>query len=242
MDVTVGRHRFAVVNDEYGPFWQRVSARDWEPDSFAVLDHFLTATSTFLDVGAWIGPLTLYAARLAGACHAIEPDERARACLAANISVNPDLMDRITIHPVAIAESAGPGRLGSVTSRVGGDSMSSLLYSDAPATWPVDCVTLEDFVGILGPDAVRLDLVKLDIEGTEVEVLSGSRHYLQRNRPPLFVSVHARFWADPLPRLERLLDVLSCYHELLTPRLVPLDRRRLLDADHQHGLFELVAI
>jgi FkbM family methyltransferase len=240
VDVQVGRYVFSVVDDEFAPFWERVTAGDWEPCSFTLLDHFLSSGATFVDIGAWIGPLTLYAAHLAGSCHSVEPDARARACLEANVALNPNLAERIVVHGVAVAESTGRRRLGSVTSTVGGDSMSSLLFGEEPASWSVDCVTLEALLRGLGSGPPGL--VKIDVEGSEVEALCGSERYLAEYRPPLFLSVHARFWPDPLPRMERLLDVLSSYPELLTPELAPLDPRRLLDADHLGGLFELVAI
>ena len=66
MEVAVGRARFQVTDDEHAAFWHRVVAGDWEPDSFRVLDRMLFPGCTYVDVGAWIGPLTLYAATIAG--------------------------------------------------------------------------------------------------------------------------------------------------------------------------------
>jgi FkbM family methyltransferase len=240
IEVRVGRHSFRVVDDEFAAFWERVTDGDWEPHSFAVIDHFVSSGLTFVDIGAWIGPLSLYAAHLTDRCHAIEPDGRARACLEANIALNPPLAERIVVHPVAIAERPGVARLGSITSAVGGDSMSSLLFGDADASWPVECVTLEAFVGTLPPGP--LGLVKIDIEGYEVSVLEGSRSYLAASHPPLYLSVHASFWDEPRPTMERLLDLLSTYRELLTPALEPIAPDDLLDDDHLSGLFELVAV
>ena len=240
MRVQVRNVEFSVEEDEFGPFWRRVVDGCWEPASFRVLDRMLTADSTFVDIGAWIGPLTLYAANLADRCHAVEPDPRARAGLLANVACNPGLADRIKVRSVAVGEVAGKARMGSITSDVGGDSMSSLLFGTAATSWVVECVTLEGLMS--GFDIAGLGLVKIDIEGAEVEVLNGSRGFIEKTHPPLFLSVHGRFWPDPLPRMRVLLDVLSTYHELLTPEFVPIDRRCLLDQDHLGGLFELVAV
>jgi FkbM family methyltransferase len=240
MQVQMGDIAFTVQDDEFGLFWKQVANHAWEPDSFDVLRRLLTPDSTFVDVGAWIGPLTLYGAHLARRCHAIEPDPCARAALTANVALNPDLSDRISVHPAAVAEFEGTAKLGNITSRAGGDSMSSLLFGDAPTSWVVDCITLEGLINRLGIG--KVGLVKIDIEGAEVEVLSGSRSYIESAKPPLFLSVHGRFWPDPLPRMQRLLNVLSAYREILTPKFLPVDPQTFLDEDHLGGLFEIVAL
>ncbi|HEY5880194.1 MAG TPA: FkbM family methyltransferase [Nakamurella sp.] len=200
----------------------------------------LTPGSTFVDVGAWIGPLALYGAGLADRCHAVEPDPIARDGLLANVARNPKLADRIRVHPVAIGAAAGSARLGNITSAAGGDSMSSLLFGTAATSWTVECVTLEEFISDIDPP--RVALVKIDVEGAEVEVLGGSRDYIERWHPPLFLSVHGRFWSDPLPRMKELVDILSSYREVMTTEFLPFDPLRLLDDDILHGLFELVAV
>jgi FkbM family methyltransferase len=240
MQVQVGDISFAVQDDEFEWFWKQVADHQWEPDSFEVLHRLLAADSTFVDVGAWIGPLTLYGAHLAGGCHAVEPDPRARAVLTANVALNPDFNDRIHVHSVAVAEFEGAAKLGNITSRAGGDSMSSLLFGDAPTSWVVDCFTLEGLINKLDID--KVGLIKIDIEGAEVEVLSGSWSYIETVKPPLFLSVHGRFWSDPLPRMQRLVDILSTYQEILTPQFLRIDPRTFLDADHLGGLFEIVAL
>ena len=72
-DVMVRARSFAVQQDEFAAFWARVAAGGWEPDSFALIDRFVTPGTTFVDIGAWIGPLTLYAASVACEVLAIEP-------------------------------------------------------------------------------------------------------------------------------------------------------------------------
>lgn len=240
MDVSVRGQSFAVCQDGFAAFWARVAAGDWEPDSFAVIDRFLVPGTTFMDIGAWIGPLTLYAASVAGTVHAIEPDPAARAVLEANIGLNPRLAGRIKVHAVAIGDRTGPARLGNITSADGGDSMSSLLYEEAPVSWAVDCTTLDRFLAAV--DDPVPSLIKIDTEGTEVELLDAARDWLAATHPTLLLSVHARFWPDPYPRLTRLVDLLSGYRELLTPWLSPVDPQTLLDDEHAHGLFELVAV
>jgi FkbM family methyltransferase len=240
VQVAVRDVRFRVVAGEHAAFWHRVGAGDWEPGSFAVLDHFLTPGSTFVDIGAWIGPLTLYAAAIAGTCHAVEPDPVARAGLVANLACNPELARRVRVHPEAIGPATGVATLGNITSARGGDSMSSLLFGDAPTAWTVPCRRLDELLDAVPPG--ELGLVKMDVEGAEVEILDAVDGFLRDRRPPLYLSVHARFWAQPLPRLARLAELLSGYDRLLTPDLSPMDPAEFFDDAHRGGLFEVVAL
>lgn len=41
MEMRVGSRRFLVTDDEHAAFWDGVTAGDWEPDSFRVLDRML---------------------------------------------------------------------------------------------------------------------------------------------------------------------------------------------------------
>jgi FkbM family methyltransferase len=238
--VSVRAQSFVVQEDAFAAFWARVAAGDWEPDSFGVIDRLVAPGTTFVDLGAWIGPLTLYAAFVAGSVEAVEPDPVARATLQANIELNPRLADRIRVHAVAIGDRSGLARLGNITSASGGDSMSSLLYENARTSWAVDCTTLDRFLAAI--DGPPPSLIKIDTEGTEVELLDAARDWLAATHPPLLLSVHARFWPDPYPRLTRLVDLLSSYRELLTPWFSPMTPRDLLDDEHAHGVFELVAV
>jgi hypothetical protein len=68
-------------------FWKSVERGEWEPYTFSVLDRFVTPETTVIDIGAWIGPVTLYAAKTAKHVFAIEPDPVAFKELSALASV-----------------------------------------------------------------------------------------------------------------------------------------------------------
>ena len=238
MNVTRGPVRFRVGGD-HDAFWARVVDNDWEPGSYQVLDRFLAPGMIMVDIGAWIGPLALYAAGLGATVRAYEPDPVARAELEANLSLNPELAERVTVSPLAVGVGVAELRLGNRTSGRGGDSMSSLLFADAGVGWPVVSVGLADELAAI--PAEQLGLVKIDIEGAEVEVLEAAANCLA-GQPPLYLSVHARFWLpDALPRLRRLADLLAAYEVLLTPDLEPFPAQRILAEPYASGLFELVA-
>lgn len=66
----------------HSKFWRRAGRGDWEPETFAVLDAHLRGDADYLDIGAWIGPTVLYAARKARHVWCFEPDPTAYRHLA----------------------------------------------------------------------------------------------------------------------------------------------------------------
>lgn len=57
----------------------------WEPGTFHILDLFKNDKGILIDIGAWIGPITLYSASLFNKIVSIEADPVAIEALTANI-------------------------------------------------------------------------------------------------------------------------------------------------------------
>jgi hypothetical protein len=141
--VTRKGHSIQVI-DGQTPAWDFWAAYEngWEASTFAVLDDYLSppAQSPLLfDIGAWVGPITLWAASHNHArVVAVEPDTAALYYLRANIGLlsPPALANIVAVeeaavvgvppHPAA-ADSTGfyPDEVDLVVYR-GGDSMSSV--------------------------------------------------------------------------------------------------------------------
>jgi FkbM family methyltransferase len=196
-------------------FWDRVAAGGWEPQTFSVFRRFLDPGSSCIDIGAWVGPLTLYAAHLARRVHAIEPDPVAHAELAANVAANPTLRDRIALHNQCIAPKPGTvdlyagGMYHSEEARFG-DSMSGIWPTQSCGDQPsqrVDGVPLEDFMA--NQAITGCSLIKMDIEGGEYSLIPGRwRRLAAHAMPTLLVSFHA---PEPAQRNELIG---ACLEEL----------------------------
>lgn len=155
------------VADDQPTFWDRVDAGTWEPGSLAALRPHLGTGITFLDMGAWVGPLTLFAAALGSPVLAVEADPAALGQLRRNLDANPDLARLVTTVPRAIAPEAGTVRMGA--RRKPGDSMSSALLAGTSATaWDAEAITPAELADLAGAAPL---LVKLDIEGGEYRLL-----------------------------------------------------------------------
>ncbi len=217
-------------------FWARVSAGSWEPHTFAVFRRFLRPTHSCVDVGAWIGPTTLYAARRARWVHAIEPDPVAHAELVANVAANPALRERITLHRDCIAPLSGPidlyaGGMYHGDSSAFGDSMSGIVPASDRPTQPsqrVQGVRLPDFMEANA--IIDCGLIKVDVEGGEYSVIPGQwRELAIHGMPTSCISFHAPAAALRQELIGACIEELrSCYRWLYCASdrtITDLDRR-----------------
>jgi FkbM family methyltransferase len=148
-----------------------------------------------IDCGANIGVFTLEWARAMtgwGSVIAVEAQERIYYALAGNIAINNCFNARAVL--AAVADKPGtikapkldytrPASFGSVEIRPRQQTEAigqPLDYSDQ-ATNEVACVTLDSF------NLPRVDLVKVDVEGMELEVLAGADKMIRRCTPVLII-------------------------------------------------------
>jgi len=137
-----------------------------------------------IDVGANIGVYALpWAAMHPDATvHCFEPNAEVRRRLARNVALN-RLAGRIQLHPEALSDRTGTATL------FGSDDMSSLnsgVYGASGRTAPseVPLARLDDAVSIEGP---RVSLIKVDVQGHELEVLRGAGALISHHRPVLIL-------------------------------------------------------
>jgi FkbM family methyltransferase len=137
-----------------------------------------------LDIGAFVGWHTIRAARIVGPLGrviSLEPDPINRKQLEGNIALNGVV--NCTISPLAAWSKTGE-ELGWYTEK----SPDCCRVDGAGHSATVKTTTVDDLVVGLRLD--RLNWIKMDIEGGEIEALKGAETTLRRYRPSLFVEVH----------------------------------------------------
>ncbi|PJE34162.1 FkbM family methyltransferase [Pseudooceanicola lipolyticus] len=169
-------------------FWRRASAGLWEPETFRILSAHLKTDTDYLDIGAWIGPTVLFAARRARHVWAFEPDPAAFRALGWNLELN--ALDNVTALPAAIWDKIGVARMAGFRGEAG-DSTTSLLNPGGAAGAEVLTIGFDDFAGAV--DLSGVVLVKIDIEGAEFDVVPRLVPWLERQRPALLLSTHAPY-------------------------------------------------
>ncbi|MDP2712479.1 MAG: FkbM family methyltransferase [Solirubrobacteraceae bacterium] len=137
------------------------------------------------DVGANIGAFSLLAARTvgpAGRVVAIEPDARCAAAVADNAARN--AIDWIDVHHVAAAAATEPTELVVVR-----DSLWTRLASIGGHEHEVERRSVAGYALDDLPAPAPL-LVKIDVEGAELDVLRGMRRLLAEVRPVIVCEMH----------------------------------------------------
>ncbi|MGE0128186.1 MAG: FkbM family methyltransferase [Blastocatellales bacterium] len=180
---------FNVAVNHRIDFWRRLENNVWEPGTFKVFDHFLDRDTTYIDIGAWIGPTLLYAAQRSKASYAFEPDPVAFEELSRNLRSNDEATwrRRIQIYHQAVDHQAGTLRLGNPSG--GGNSMTSVLFSGESSSWEVEKISLADFFAEHDLRAGKV-FVKMDIEGGEYQLLPHLRELFSQPDLVLYLSVH----------------------------------------------------
>ena len=164
----------------------------YEPNEMYAMSKLISPGMRVVDVGANAGVFTLIAARLVGATgtvDAFEPSTRDRERLLANVSLNG--LSNVKVHAEALGRASGKAVLAVAgPDHPGHNTIGGFAYSaDARAyELEVDVTSLDDFA--TAQNLTHLDLLKIDVEGSETAVLQGARETLRRFRPILIVEAY----------------------------------------------------
>ena len=193
--------RLAVTPHEQVNFWWSYFPASFHPDR-GVLEYwgddigdlrflwkYLRPGMTFLDVGAYHGVYSVVAAKKlgrAGRVIAFEPSSRERQRMQLHLRQNK--IESVTLEPYALAAEEGKAPLAVVVD--GFTTMNSL------RTPPIDHPTKRVIVDTISLDAYldrkqidRVDLLKIDTEGGEVEAFRGADRLLRGFRPVIICEV-----------------------------------------------------
>lgn len=150
---------------------------------------FLGPGMVFFDIGAYHGIYSLVAAKRLGATgriFAFEPSPRELRRLRLHFRWNGIRAARV--EPYAVGAVAGEGRFFQVLS---GDTTRNGLRppasSDSVAPISVKTIPLDSYISEFSLE--RVDLVKMDVEGGEIEALRGATRMLSDLRPVLICEV-----------------------------------------------------
>ena len=144
--------------------------------------------ATIYDVGANIGFYSLLAARLAGPggkVHAFEPVPASARAVESNAALNE--MASITVHEAAVGAGEGEGTLLVVGETSWSHLSTTGRHADTRVEQPVRLVSID---GLLASGLPAPDVVKIDVEGAELEVLEGMQRTMREHRPALVLELH----------------------------------------------------
>ncbi|MBP0628107.1 FkbM family methyltransferase [Cupriavidus sp. AcVe19-1a] len=161
-----------------------IDTGDLELGTRLLIQKFLRPGDVFVDVGANIGMHTLAAAKALhgqGQIIAFEPFEPTKKLLERSAWLN-GYANLVQVHHAAVSRASGKmnlylGATSGHHSLFHLDSVSGRQMS-GPVEVEVPVVSLDEVV----PASQRVDLLKIDVEGAELDVIEGGRELLASNK------------------------------------------------------------
>jgi FkbM family methyltransferase len=152
----------------------------WEPNYTEVFTRLIRPGDTVLDLGAHLGVYALLGAAATGPTgrlHAFEPNARFASLLARSLAVN-GFGGFAQVHQVAVGAAAGETELRYSWEWGGGGHLAVGPRPSNVDAQPCRIVALDEMF----PDpAFTVDVIKMDVEGTETFALRGMRGLLGRS-------------------------------------------------------------
>ena len=204
---------------------------DHDPKIFLTLRSVLTSDSTFVDIGANIGTVSLRCARIARRVVAVEPQRQAAELLIESALRNG--MANIEVHTVALSNRNGTGTL---HVRSVDNSGQTGLNPPSPIASPGAIVVREASTFLSALSLVGDYVIKLDVEGHEATIIESGLPYFRKHRPKaiLFEMNSGPNSIASTPLLNSLstlgMSVYAIQKSLLSFALVPIQSPRACGA------------
>ncbi len=171
---------------------KQMAAGLYEPQSTAWVRQNLQLGSVFVDAGASFGYYTSLAWSLVGPhgrVFSFEPSPVAYSTLKGNV-------ERAGIGNVTLVNSALGQKAGELTIYMppaeGLHSPSAFVSHESYVPLRVPLITLDDFEPLAQID--RIDLVKIDVEGSEPDVIEGMRKLISQGRVQRIICEFNSWW------------------------------------------------
>lgn len=196
---------FVVELDGRYTIERAMARRNYEPEIQKTIAQYVPHGAICFDIGANVGAVTFMIARqagLSGKVYALEPSPVIHLRLTRNLGLNPQW--REVIRPVQLGLSDQPGKLfWTMDYQYLGNGVLG-----PTGEVEVEVSTLDQLVDQLKP--AKIDFVKIDVEGMELNVVRGALSTLQRFRPViLFETVGYLYRAELNKEFEELLQLLA---------------------------------
>ncbi|WP_300662176.1 FkbM family methyltransferase [Fluviicola sp.] len=149
------------------------------------LFHLHPNPNVILDIGANIGEISLrFAQRYPQASiHGFEPFPDTFETLKRNVSLNS--FPNIELHPLGLGSEQG--KVFFEERSAGNPGMNRVTSDPEKSSREVAITTLDSFIQNLGDQ--HISLIKIDVEGYELEVLKGARNLIQEHHPVFFIEL-----------------------------------------------------
>jgi len=182
------RDRSFTVDDSHERFWTRVSSGQWEPGLFDVIDRYVTDDTIMLDMGAYIGAVTLYASNCAEKVFAFEPNPAAFKWLEKNVEYNK--CENVEAVNKGVSTHTREAQLRLVSEP---DNPMNTLVGASDDDFGNADVELLDIYQIVKNTEGKKIFVKIDTEGHEYDLVPACSKILSRQDATVHLSTHSSY-------------------------------------------------
>lgn len=181
-DVTISQGIGAGVKFNAGSANPDLVLGKYELPLQQTLARYLQQGAVFYDIGANIGFFSVMGAKLVGATglvYAFEPVPDNAARIRYNARLNN--FSQITVIEKAVSKTMGEGQL-LLTTNIGGHALASAdRPPDVRGSMTVDLVSIDELIA--QKQLTPPTLVKIDVEGAELDVLQGMQQTIRQYQP-----------------------------------------------------------
>jgi len=172
-----------------------------------ILRRIVKPGHVIFDAGANVGYFSLLCAKWLcgkGTVHSFEPFPETARRFERNLGLNPNLRNLVHLHRVALSDFSG--KMGMTVPDEGNKGCNFLSEG---GTITVDTTTLDQVCE--HEQVTRVDLLKVDVEGSELSLIRGGEMTIRHFRPVLMIEVNPFALARYGESAEALIDAI-CRH------------------------------
>ena len=198
-------------------FSEVILADIWEIYYEKIYDKYFSKERNYnniIDCGANIGLFSLYASKnfKVNKIHTFEASKKICDNLIKNVNLN-NLTNKIAVNNNYVSSNEE-----NINFLFDNDIFTMSKISSSTSGESVQAITLDSY--IKEKKINKIDLIKMDIEGSELEALKGSNFLLKNLKPHLIISAYH----SP----EQLIDIISYIHKLEPKYIISIPKNKLV--------------
>ena len=171
-----------IADEKNGLEYEVFRSGTYEKGTLHFMRNTLKEGDIFIDAGSNIGLMSLYASKFvgkSGSVYSFEPMPSTFEILKNNITLN----GIENIHPFCLALGSGKSKANIYHHNENRGSASLIMPSESADGFITEVVSLEVFLE--EKNINKIDMLKIDVEGWELEVLKGATGILESKDPPI---------------------------------------------------------
>jgi FkbM family methyltransferase len=166
----------------------------WEPQTTKLLLHFSEDAKNVIIAGAYFGDQAIPVAnniKTTGICHTFEPNKDNSNLIIENANING--LTNILINNLALWNKSNEKLIFE-----GEDALASTIEAKSTEANVLNTITIDDYV--TNNKIGKVDLLMIDVEGSEIKVLQGAIEMIKQNKPVVVFETHSLYddWSNGL--------------------------------------------